>query len=172
MGTDALPYLLESLRVAATSIHSFIALICFVIAGIVLIVFRQGTHGTVTVLGTLTLCVAAIVFLAFSVTTGFSEPKRIYYSGEPDKDAGSDDALKKFHIGIFRKLDKDKCEDVPLKRDDTYHYSLKYQERSDGRFYLVDEKRNLRIEINTEERRIYYFEDQQRRLIYNIIVML
>ena len=170
MGTDAFPYLLESLRVAATSIHSFIALICFVLAAIFIVGLARGKHGPATILGSIGMIVAAIVFLTFSVTKGFSEPKAIYYAGSTTLNEGT----QQFHVGVIRKVEGNKWEDVPLKNDDSYRWPMKFEGRSDGRFYLIDEDRELRLEINTENRRIFWspIKKPQQNPLYDVIVVI
>jgi hypothetical protein len=182
MGTDAFPYLLESLRVAATSIYSFIALICFVLAAVGIFGPGRGKHGPVTILGSLGMIVAAIVLLTMSVTKGFSEPKRIYYAGDSAGSLGVADSggsigsadAPKFHVGVIRKVEGDIWEDVPLKNDDSYRYTFRFERRADGRFYLIDDARKLRLEINTEDRRIFWspMEERQHNYLYNVIVVI
>jgi hypothetical protein len=173
MTTDALPYLIESLKIAAQSPLSFVALIIFVIAIGLFIVFRPGQkYSTLTILGAFAMFIGAIVVLALSVTKGFSEPKRVYYVGA-DTSAG-DTANAAVHFGIFRKMGENTWEDVPLKPGDSYYYTFKYESTSDGRFYLMDESRQLRFEVNTEERRIYWqpIGKDERNRLYDIVVLL
>lgn len=183
MGTEALPYLLESLRIAATSIYSFIALICFVLAGLAIFGPGRGRHGPVTILGSLGMIVAAIVLLTMSVTKGFSEPKRIYYAGDAPASIGVADASgtvgaasagPKYHVGVIRKVGSDRWEDVPLKEGDTYRYSLEFERKADGHFFLIDRKRELLIEVNTENGRIFWLplDGSKRTFLYNVMVMI
>jgi NADH:ubiquinone oxidoreductase subunit K len=173
MGTDAFPYLLESLRVAALSIHSFIALVCFVIAAIGIFGLRKTRQTPVTVLGSVAMMLVAIVFLAFSVTKGFSEPRAIYYAGTP-KVAGTEAVPAQFHVGVFRKVGGDVWEEVPLKDDLYYKYTFRFEKRVDSRFYLIDDERGLRIEINTEDRRIFLsrVDTNERKPLYNVIAVI
>ena len=134
MKTDALPYLVESLKVASQSPLSFIALIAFVIAIGLFIVFRPGQrYSTLTILGAFAMFIGAVVALALSVTKGFSEAKRIYYVGA-DTTAGGDTTQAAVHFGIFRKMGNNTWEDVPLKPGDSYSYTFKYDGEFDGGF--------------------------------------
>ena len=174
MKTDALPYLVESLKVAAQSPLSFVALIAFVIAIGLFIVFRPGhRYSTFTILGAFAMFIGAIVALALSVTNGFSEPKRIYYVGA-DTTVVGDATEPDLHVGIFRKVGDNTWEDVPLKPGDSYSYTFKYDSESEGRFYLLDESRQLRFEVNTDERRIYWqpIGKNERHRLYDIVVLL
>ncbi len=183
MGADSLPYLLESLRIAATSVYSFIALICFVLAAVGIFGVGRGRHGPVTMLGSLGMIVAAIVLLSMSVTKGFSEPKRIYYAGDAPGPVGVADSsgtfatavnATKFHIGVLRKVDDTMWEDVPLRDDESYRYSFKLERKADGHFYLIDEVRQIRLEINTETGRIFWspLDQPKRNFLYNVIVVI
>ncbi len=174
MKTDALPYLVESLKVAAQSPLSFVALIAFVIAIGLFIVFKPNQkYSTLTILGAFAMFIGAILALALSVTKGFSEPKRMYYVGAST--AAVDSAGEAVaHVGIFRKVGDNTWEDVPLEPGVYYFYSLKYAGEYEGRFYLVDESRQLRFEVNTDERRIYWqpIGKNERHRLYDIVALL
>jgi len=174
MQTDALPYLVESLKVAAQSPLSFVALIAFVIAIGLFVVFKPNQkYSALTILGAFAMFIGAILAMALSVTNGFSEPKRMYYvgAGISEGDGAKEPVV---HVGIFRKLGDNAWEDVPLKPGDVYAYTFKYDGQSEGRFYLLDHSRQLRVEINTDERRIYWqpIGKNERYRLYDIVALL
>jgi hypothetical protein len=53
-------------------------------------------------------------------------------------------------------------------------YTFKYDGKFEGGFYVVDESRQLRFEVNTDERRIYWqpIGQNERHRLYDIIVLL
>jgi hypothetical protein len=144
-----------------------------VLAAIFIVGIARGKHTPVTMLGSAGMIVVAIVFLAFSVTKGFSEPKAIYYAGTP-KMASTETISAEFHVGVFRKAGGDSWEEVPLKEDHSYRYTFRLEKRVDNRIYLIDDARKLRVEINTEDRRIFLspLETNERRSLYDVIVVI
>jgi hypothetical protein len=173
MKTDALPYLVESLKVVAQSPLSFVGLIAFVIAIGLFIVFRPGQkYGSMTILGAFAMFIGSIVALSLSVTKGFSEPHRMYYVSADVPAPNSEDAV--VHMGVFRKSSGNAWEEVALKPGESYYYTFKYDGQADGRFYLIDDSRQGRVEVNIEERKIYWqpLGKPERHQIYSIVAAL
>ena len=173
MNTEALSYLVDSLKVAAQNPLSFVALIAFVIAVGLWIVFQPGRqYSILTVLGAFAMFIGAITALSFSVINGFSEPKRIYYVGK-DTPTGDSTTEGNLHVGEFRKKTDNSWEDVPLNPDESYYFTLKYDHQEDGRFYLVDESRHLRFEVNTYDKKIYWSDigEKAHHKLYDIVAV-
>lgn len=170
--TEALPYLIDSLKIVAQSPLSFVALISFVIAVGLWIVFKPGQkYSTFTILGSFAMFVFAIVFLSISVVRGFSEPKRVYYVGK-DTTPPSGGGEFPLHVGVFRKMNESTWDDVSS-RGENYHYSFKYAGQMEGLFFLDDELRNIRLEINTTDRKIYWEprDRPERYMLYDIVAI-